>query len=80
MMPLDKLDELALSYDGAIDELARKRGRMAGVEREDLVQEARLEGWTKLLRGEIPTERDFINAMRRWTRAQKEGRSVVYQD
>lgn len=71
-------DESALSFDGVITVLARQRSRMQGVEQEDLFQEGRLEVWSKLLQGETPTEKDVINAMRRWMRASREGRAVVY--
>ena len=67
-------------FDGVITDLARKRCRMVGVELDDLVQEARLEAWTKQLKGEDPTEVDLINAMRRWIRAQKAGKGIVYED
>ncbi len=71
-------DASALAFDGVITQLARKRCRMPGIEMDDLVQEARLQVWDMLLRGETPTEQDLINSMRRWMRACREGRAVVY--
>lgn len=68
-----------LEYEGLISTLARQRCRMAGVEYDDLVQEARLEVWTKLLEGKVPSEQNLINSMRRYMRAVKGGRAVVYE-
>lgn len=73
-------DKLALSFDGVITSLAHKRCGMAGIEMDDLIQEGRLEAWSKLLKGETPTEADFVNCMRRYMRAVRTGRTIVYQD
>lgn len=67
-----------VEYEGLISSLARRRCRAVGVDYEDLVQEARLEVWTKLLEGKTPTENDLVNSMRRWMRCIREGRGVVY--
>lgn len=72
-------DKSALSFDGVITTLARQRSRMVGADFDDLYQEGRLEVWSKLLEGETPTENDIINAMRRWLRAGREGKGVVYE-
>lgn len=72
-------DAEGLSFDGVISTLARQRSRMVNVEYDDLVQEARLQAWGMLLKGEIPTEKDFVNCMRRYMRAQREGRGIVYE-
>lgn len=52
---------------------------MVGIDYEDLVQEARLEVWTKLLEGKVPTEANIVNSMRRYMRAVREGRGVIYE-
>lgn len=73
--PSDQVQE----FEGIITELARRRSRMIGVEFDDLAQEGRLEVFTRLLVGEVPTERDITNSMRRYIRAVKQNRSVVYE-
>ena len=67
-----------MEWDTLIISLARKRCRMVGAEFDDLFQEGRAEVLTKYLVGEVPTELDIVNAMRRYLRAVREVREVVY--
>lgn len=72
-------DSLILSWDPLITSLARKRCRMVGIEFEDLLQEGRVSVVTSYAMGLIPTEQSIVNALRRYMRAVREGRAVVYE-
>ena len=52
---------------------------MVGVEQDDLIQEGRLCVITRYMMGEDPTEEDIVNQMRRYIRAIKEAKTVIYE-
>lgn len=68
-----------LGWDDTIDVLAKKRSRMAGIEYDDLFQEGRVAVMTAYMLGSEPTEQLIVNAIRRYIRAVKETRTVVYE-
>lgn len=68
-----------LSWDPTIATLAKKRSRMIGVDFDDLYQEGRLSVITSYMMDESPSEQSITNALRRYVRAVKESREVVYE-
>lgn len=67
------------AWDGIILSLARKRCRQVGADVDDLRQEGYVEVITRLRLGQEPTEANIINAMRRYLRAVREGRTIEYE-
>lgn len=68
-----------LGWDSTIEVLAKKRCRMVGIEYDDLFQEGRVAVMTDYMQDREPTEATIVNAMRRYIRAVKETRTVVYE-
>lgn len=65
-------------WDDVIFSLAKKRGRIVGVEVDDLVQEGRFSILLCLLGDIEPSEQDIKNTMRRYINAQKKQSHVTY--
>ena len=72
-------DQEILAWDSTIRDLARKRCRPVGVEFSDLYQEGYVEVITRYMVGQVPTEQAIINSMRRYLRAIRERRGVIYE-
>lgn len=65
-------------WDETILMLAKKRGRINGVEIEDLIQEGRMNVLLCLHGGTPPTELLIKNSMRRWINSSKKQSHVTY--
>lgn len=71
--------EQIMLWDETIILLAKKRGRINGVEIEDLIQEGRMNVLLCLLGGTEPSETQIKNSMRRWINSYKKQSHVTYE-
>lgn len=66
-------------WDETVEELAKKRSRIIGVDYDDLIQEGRMAVLLALLGDYEPCELDIKNAMRRYIRNQKKQVHTTYE-